>query len=189
MTTTTLQATSVHPVPSGLRTNLATIADEELVGRMLRNDDRAWQTFLHRYGRLLLATIDRVLSRFSSAAGAADREDVYGGLIASLLANDMRKLRSFDASRGYKLSTWLGLLASHSAYDHLRDLRRRGKLADGGHRCSVAGCGSKPPKRCRRRRSRPAESAAGALRWPTASCRWCRGARANLHREAASPRS
>jgi RNA polymerase sigma-70 factor, ECF subfamily len=129
MSTITLRLTPVSPAPPRERSDLTQLADEELIGRMLQNDDRAWQTFLRRYGRLLLSTIDRVLSRFSNA-GAADREDVYGALIASLLANDMRKLRSFDTARGYKLSTWLGLLASHCAYDHLRDARRRGRLAD-----------------------------------------------------------
>src|SRR5690606_31551640 len=33
-------------------------------------------------------------------------------------------LRSFDPERGSRLGTWLGLLATHAAYDYLRSLRR-----------------------------------------------------------------
>jgi RNA polymerase sigma-70 factor (ECF subfamily) len=40
------------------------------------------------------------------------------------LANDKHKLRSFEPSRGNKLGTWLGMLATHCAYDYLRSVRR-----------------------------------------------------------------
>lgn len=104
------------------------LSDELLLSRMLTSDERAWRTFIERYQRLLLAAIHRVLARFS-ANHSVDPEDVYATLMASLVANDMLKLRSFDAGRGYKLSTWLTMLASHTTWDHLRESKRRSTLS------------------------------------------------------------
>ena len=42
----------------------------------------------------------------------------------SLLANDKAKLRTFDPDRGNRFSSWIGLLAIHSAYDYLRQVKR-----------------------------------------------------------------
>ena len=53
-----------------------------------------------------------------------DEREIYSNLVVQLLSNNKRKLRSFDPSRGSRLGTWLGLLATHAAYDYLRSLRR-----------------------------------------------------------------
>jgi len=94
---------------------------------MLASDRRAWQSFEKRYRRLLIATIQRILFRFGSVHGV-DSDDVYSALMTSLVANDMRKLRSFDPERGLRFVHWLSLLAGRAAWDHLRDLRRQSAL-------------------------------------------------------------
>ncbi|MGC4088382.1 MAG: sigma-70 family RNA polymerase sigma factor [Polyangiaceae bacterium] len=46
------------------------------------------------------------------------------------MSNDKRKLRTFETGRGTRLGTWLGLLATHTAYDFLRAVRRMPKHDD-----------------------------------------------------------
>jgi RNA polymerase sigma-70 factor (ECF subfamily) len=98
--------------------------EAEFIERLLTDDPRAWREFNTRYSRLIYSCIGRVLSRFASVTTADDTNEVYATLCVQLLANDKKKLRSFDSGRGSKLGSWLGMLAVHAAYDHLRLVKR-----------------------------------------------------------------
>jgi RNA polymerase sigma-70 factor (ECF subfamily) len=104
--------------------------EARLLSGLLRDEPHAWREFNHRYSRLIYRCITKVLGRFSGVAGADDTREIYSTLCVQLLANDKRKLRSFDPERGNKLSTWLGLLATHAAYDFLRARKRAPKTED-----------------------------------------------------------
>ena len=104
-------------------------SDTDLVSALLNNDAAAWQAFTLRYGRLIQSCIHRVIARFPGIVRADDALEITSTLYVQLLTNDRYKLRSFAPERGSKLGTWLGLLATHSAYDFLRSVR---KLPRGG---------------------------------------------------------
>lgn len=106
----------------------ATETERELVARLLADEPAAWREFDAKYSRVVLGCIHRILSRFTRVAGSHDVDEIYARFCLQLLANDKRKLRAFDPERGNKLSSWLGLLASHAAYDYLRTLRRDAAL-------------------------------------------------------------
>lgn len=99
--------------------------DCELLGGLIEGSPHAWQEFNRRYSRMLNACITRVINRFSKCVGSEDAKEIYSALCLSLISQDMRRLRSFEVDRGTKLGTWLAMLAVHTAYDHLRTLRRR----------------------------------------------------------------
>jgi len=99
--------------------------DYELLDGLISGTPSAWREFNRRYFRMLSVCIARVVHRFSRSVGSDDAKEVYSALCLSLLAQDKRRLRSFDRNRGTKLGTWLAMLAVHTAYDHLRTLRRR----------------------------------------------------------------
>ncbi|MET0792129.1 MAG: sigma-70 family RNA polymerase sigma factor [Polyangiaceae bacterium] len=103
--------------------------DAVLVSALIADDPRAWREFNTRFSRLVLSTISRVTARFSGVVSQDDLREIYATFCVQLLANDKLKLRSFDPERGNKLSTWLGLLASHTAYDFLRGARREPRRA------------------------------------------------------------
>jgi RNA polymerase sigma-70 factor (ECF subfamily) len=103
--------------------------DAVLVSALIADDPRAWREFNTRFSRLVLSTISRVTARFSGVVSQEDLREIYATFCVQLLANDKIKLRSFDPERGNKLSTWLGLLASHTAYDFLRGARREPRRA------------------------------------------------------------
>jgi RNA polymerase sigma-70 factor (ECF subfamily) len=95
-----------------------------MISGLLENRPEAWRALTLRYGRLIQSCISRVVARFPSVVRAEDQAEIYSMLYLQLLANDRSKLRSFAPERGSRLSTWLGLLATHTAYDFLRTIRR-----------------------------------------------------------------
>ncbi len=105
-------------------TYFSTCGDVDMVSGLLENRPEAWRALTLRYGRLIQSCISRVVSRFPSVVRAEDQAEIYSMLYLQLLANDRMKLRSFAPERGSRLSTWLGLLATHTAYDFLRTIRR-----------------------------------------------------------------
>ena len=105
------------------------LSDAELVRGLLADEPTAWREFNTRFSRLVLSTISRVTTRFRGVVSQEDVREIYATFSVQLLANDKHKLRQFDPERGNKLSTWLGLLASHTAYDFLRSARREPKRA------------------------------------------------------------
>lgn len=96
----------------------------ELVRSMIARDEQAWRKFHDRYDGLISRCITKVTSRFRSCIASEDVREIHACVLASLIANDMRKLRSFDPARGTRLGSWIGMLASHATYDHLRSVRR-----------------------------------------------------------------
>lgn len=98
-------------------------SDAALVRDMVAGRREAWREFTARYDRLVYRCITRVTARFSRRMSADDIAEIHGTFLVQLCANGMAKLRSFDAERGRRLSSWIGLLAVNCAYDHLRALR------------------------------------------------------------------
>jgi RNA polymerase sigma-70 factor, ECF subfamily len=100
--------------------------DEELdlLHGLLAGNDAAWRRFHNQYDRLIYRCIRKVTHSFTSVIRSEDEREIYANLLLALLSNDKRKLRSFDPERGSRLGTWLGLLATHAAYDYLRSMRR-----------------------------------------------------------------
>ncbi|MBN2195030.1 MAG: sigma-70 family RNA polymerase sigma factor [Polyangiaceae bacterium] len=109
------------------------VDEQKLVEGLIADDPAAWREFTRRYSRLIHRCISRVTGRFAAILGPEDSREIYAFLCVQLLANDKRKLRSFEPGRGTKLGSWIGMLAIHSAYDHLRRVKReprRGCLAE-----------------------------------------------------------
>jgi RNA polymerase sigma-70 factor (ECF subfamily) len=98
-------------------------SDAALLRAMLEGRRDAWREFHTRYDRLVYRCIARVTTRFARVVSRDDIREIGGTLMVQLCAHDMAKLRGFDASRGRRLSSWIGLLAVNCAYDHLRSIR------------------------------------------------------------------
>lgn len=113
--------------PRELRTSRPSerpVDEMEFVERLVRSDPSAWRRFSREYSPVVIGCIRRVLSRFSRVTSDHDVDEVYARFCCELLAKDRKKLRRFDADKGSRLSTWLGLLATNATYDYLRRLKR-----------------------------------------------------------------
>ena len=100
-------------------------SEQELLARMMDRSGKAWREFHKRYDRLIYRCIHKVTGRFASVITSEDVREVYATLLVSLTAREMHKLRTFDADRGNKLSSWIGMLATNAAWDHLRTVARQ----------------------------------------------------------------
>ena len=92
----------------------------QLLRRVLRGDERAWVSFCQRHESLIFSCVLRVLRRYNAAFNAEDLADLVAEVWVTLLRDDKRKLRLYDPKRGYRLASWLGLLATNSTIDQLR---------------------------------------------------------------------
>ncbi|NOY92613.1 MAG: sigma-70 family RNA polymerase sigma factor [Deltaproteobacteria bacterium] len=101
------------------------LTEGELIERLLARDAEGWREFHRRYDRLIHRCIHKVTDRFRRLVHPTDLEDIYGDLLVSLTTDEMRRLRAFDPAKGSKLGSWIGMLSTHAAWDHLRKLRRR----------------------------------------------------------------
>lgn len=105
---------------------LSAAEEQVLLRGMIEGDAEAWRTFHTRYRGLIYRCIARVLGR---GANEEDVREVYATLMVQLLSGDRHRLRMFDPERGNRLSSWLGLLATHCACDYARGQRRHDQQA------------------------------------------------------------
>jgi len=115
---------SAKALPIAVSSAPSTWSEAELLARLLKSEPNSWRELNQRYARLITSCIQRVVARFSKRVSVDAVEEIYATFSLKLLANDKLKLRSFEPSRGNKLGTWLGMLATHCAYDYLRSIRR-----------------------------------------------------------------
>jgi RNA polymerase sigma-70 factor (ECF subfamily) len=103
-----------------LRNAYDELSDAELVAAVLAREPAAWPTFFAKYERLVMSCIRKVLRRYSAHFNEEDVEDLVSATALNLVKDDYKKLRAFDPAKGYKLSSWVGLIATNSAHDALR---------------------------------------------------------------------
>ncbi len=104
--------------------------DLELLPRLLSKEGKAWREFHRRFDRLVYRCIHKVIGRFRRVVSEEDIQDIFAQFLMRLASNDFRKLRQFSPDRGTKLGTWLGMIASNVAWDHLRSASRRPGLVE-----------------------------------------------------------
>jgi RNA polymerase sigma factor (sigma-70 family) len=81
---------------------------------------RLWAEFVRRYERLLMSCVLKVLRRYGATFSREDLDDLVGDVWLTLLREDMKKLRQYDAARGFRIASFLGLVATNATIDHLR---------------------------------------------------------------------
>jgi len=98
----------------------AAVDDRHLVAAVVRGEALAWPAFYTRFERLMRACIRRTLRWYGVRSSDADLEDLLSAVCLNVVKDDYRKLRMFDPARGYRLSSWVGLIATNTAIDALR---------------------------------------------------------------------
>ncbi|MDB4970993.1 MAG: ECF-family polymerase sigma factor [Myxococcales bacterium] len=91
-----------------------------LVASTKPQHDRLWGDFVRRYERLIASCVVKALRRYGATFSRDDLDDLVGDVWVTLLRDDMRKLRQYDAQRGFRIASFLGLVATNSTIDHLR---------------------------------------------------------------------
>jgi RNA polymerase sigma-70 factor (ECF subfamily) len=100
-------------------------SDRELLARVLRREERAWNELVRRYRALIYRCITKVTAKYAPYTASADLDEVFAEVLLALLRDDMHKLRMYDPARGTKLGSWIGIIAVNAAFDYLRSAIRR----------------------------------------------------------------
>jgi len=95
-------------------------SEPELLAAVIKREPGAWQELYRRFERVIIGCVRNALRRYSAFATDEDIEDIVNTVCLNLVKDDFKKLRTFDASRGYRLSSWMGLIATNTALDALR---------------------------------------------------------------------
>src|SRR3954468_23572265 len=82
--------------------------------------DRLWTDFVQRYERLIVSCVVKALRRYGATFSRDDLDDLVGDVWLVLLRDDMKKLRQYDAGRGFRIASFLCLVATNATIDHLR---------------------------------------------------------------------
>ncbi len=105
----------------GMTDREETLQEERLLlERILEGDSRAFSEFYRRYQRLVASCVRKVFLKWSVDFTEDEIDDVIGSVFLGFLQNDYRKLRMFDPQRGFRLSTWVGIIATNATVDHIR---------------------------------------------------------------------
>lgn len=91
-----------------------------LLAEVLAGNRGAWERFSQRYQALIAACVRKVLHRYSARYDHDDLADLIADVWIALLKDDRRKLHQYDSERGYRLSSWVGLIATNTTIDALR---------------------------------------------------------------------
>src|SRR5262245_55868136 len=92
----------------------------ELLDALLAGERNRWGEFVARYERLIASCVLKVLRRYGALFTADDIDDLTGEAWLLLLRDDMKKLRQYRRDRGFRLASWIGLIATNSTIDQLR---------------------------------------------------------------------
>jgi RNA polymerase sigma factor (sigma-70 family) len=85
--------------------------------------EAAWELFITRYERLIVATIRRTIPNDDEIA------DVRSEICASLIENDLELLRRHSDSGKARFSTWLVTVVHHRAIDWVRHREGRRRIS------------------------------------------------------------
>ena len=96
------------------------VDDRHLVTAVIRGKPLAWPAFYTRFERLMRACVRRTLRWYGVRSSDSDLEDLLSSICLNIVKDDYRKLRMYDPGRGYRLSSWVGLIATNTAIDALR---------------------------------------------------------------------
>ncbi len=98
----------------------------ELVGRLVRGDETAWESFVTQYRRLIFSAIHRVNERYGAGWDEIQMEELFSDALYKLLRHDARSLTAWEGR--CRLETWIYRIVRNVCIDRLRRVTRRGEV-------------------------------------------------------------
>ena len=97
--------------------------DLEFVRRCVNGDQQAWGEFIEKYSRLVYNYALSILSSNNYSFAQNHLPDIFQEIFASLLKDNCKKLRSFQARNGCSLPSWLRQVTVNFTIDYIRKLK------------------------------------------------------------------
>ena len=99
------------------------MGDLEFIQRCVKGDGQSWDEFLKRYSRLIFNYIHNTLNAKGFIPTQGHAEDIFQGVFQSLIDDNYRKLKSFEARNGCSLASWLRQVTINFTIDYLRKVK------------------------------------------------------------------
>jgi len=94
--------------------------DMDFIRRCVMGDKAAWSEFVDRYSQLIFSFVHNALKARGASASEINPQDILQEIFLSLLKDDFRKLRTFQARNGCSLASWLRQVALNATIDRAR---------------------------------------------------------------------
>jgi RNA polymerase sigma factor (sigma-70 family) len=91
-----------------------------LLHALLTGQRSRWGEFTKRYERLITSCVLRTLRRYDAIFSRDDLEDLVSEVWVALLRDDLKKLRVYAPEKGFRLASWIALIATNTTIDRLR---------------------------------------------------------------------
>lgn len=108
--------------------------EQALLGRMALRDPESWSRFLELYGDLIYSQVNRIFRRRDVHSPSDEAADIVQGLFESLMADEGRKLRSFEGRGGCSLGSWLRTVATNYTLSRIRQSKPCESLEESDNR-------------------------------------------------------
>jgi len=97
--------------------------EDELLKGCISGDKKEWTIFIQRYSKLIYHTIYKTHRINDKPANPDDINDLFQEVFTSFCADNFKKLRMFDPTKGCTLPSWLRMITVRMTIDHLRKNR------------------------------------------------------------------
>jgi len=104
--------------------------DFRVLAECIAGKREAWDVFVKRYSRLIYYSITKTLKSQANYLQKEDVEDIFNSIFASLIEDNYKKLRQFEARHGCTLSSWIRLISIRYTLSFLRSQRRHLSIDD-----------------------------------------------------------
>lgn len=98
--------------------------DLALVARCAGGDREAWASFLTAHSERIRHAIRQAIAHRGIHLSREEEEDLHAEALASLVADDYRRLKTYRGHNGCRLGTWVCLVATRLTLNQLSALRR-----------------------------------------------------------------
>ncbi|MBU1219852.1 sigma-70 family RNA polymerase sigma factor [Myxococcota bacterium] len=95
-------------------------SESDIVKLLLDGNDSVFPEFYNRFFRLIVSCVRKVYVKHFIDFSEEEVDDAASQVFLNLVKDDYKKLRLFDSEKGYKFSSWIGLISTNTAYDLLR---------------------------------------------------------------------
>ncbi|MCX5707510.1 MAG: sigma-70 family RNA polymerase sigma factor [Candidatus Omnitrophica bacterium] len=94
--------------------------DLDFVQRCVKADKIAWEEFLQKYCRLIYSYINSIIRIKGHVFEPSVVEEIFHEIIASLIQNNFKKLKTYRGKNKASLASWLRQVTINFSLDYLR---------------------------------------------------------------------
>lgn len=98
--------------------------DFELIRECIKNDKKAWETFVSKYSRLIYNYIYSVLKDNNINHSEDKVNDLFQEFIFVLIKDDFKKLKIFQGFNGCSFASWLRVLTVNFVLDYIKKIKK-----------------------------------------------------------------